>query len=65
VDVLQNGYVNGRVLDNSAPPAIGIPLPPNATFTTGTVTVPANGFYIARCVDQDERIGYSNPVFVA
>jgi hypothetical protein len=52
-------------MDSSTPATIPIPLPANKSFTMGTVTTPPNGFYVARVVDQDERIGYSNPVFVA
>lgn len=64
-DVLQNGF---QVASPFTPPRTAVPIPlKNGTkiMDQTIVDTPASGFYVGRVIDERERIGYSDPVYVA
>lgn len=52
---VSNGY-------SSNPYSISIPMI-TRSYTSYTYTSTANGFYVARVIDEQERVGYSDPLF--
>jgi hypothetical protein len=64
-EVLQNTYLAGNLFSN-ATGSVPIPLRNGQLIMNATtVNTVASGFYVARVVDDNERMGYSDPVYVA
>jgi gamma-glutamyltranspeptidase/glutathione hydrolase len=62
-EVIQNTRSVGNGFTRS-PYTVGIPMPPRTTAGGQLTTAAANGFYVGRVIDEQERVGYSDPVFV-
>lgn len=60
-EVLQNTrqVFNGY---NANPYTVSVPMG-SRSGTNGTVTSTPNGFYVGRVIDEQERVGYSDPLF--
>jgi hypothetical protein len=39
-------------------------MPPRTTAGGQLTTAAANGFYVGRVIDEQERVGYSDPVYI-
>lgn len=63
IQVLQNTRSAGLAIDK-ATLVSSIPMKPTMIIGGQAVSAAASGFYVARVIDQDERVGYSAPVFI-
>lgn len=63
IELLQNTRSAGRLIDAAASP---FPIPVTRSTIVGPqdVTIPASGFYVGRVISTDERVGYSDPIWL-
>lgn len=63
LEVLQNTRQASLSFDTPRYTA-SIPMKPKVIVGNQTITSTANGFYVARAIDSEERVAYSDPVYV-